>query len=125
MKRNLFAISTLVAAMAVGTAWAGDPAATTPQPSKASQATLETTALDLNTREPEAEPTETAPGTQPSTGPALELELDLDLDLEMDPACSPSPQCFRDRDCWGICGKNNGTCRRVNSCYSECICNVA
>ena len=38
-------------------------------------------------------------------------------------ACSPPPQCFRDRDCDSICGKRNGTCRRVNSCYNECVCN--
>ncbi len=40
-----------------------------------------------------------------------------------DLACSPPPQCFRDRDCDSICGKRNGTCRRVNSCYNECVCN--
>lgn len=40
-------------------------------------------------------------------------------------ACSPPPQCFRDRDCDRICGKGNGTCRRVNSCYNECLCSLA
>lgn len=37
-------------------------------------------------------------------------------------ACSPPPQCWRDRDCDPICGKGNGVCVRVNSCYRECAC---
>lgn len=37
-------------------------------------------------------------------------------------ACSPPPQCWRDRDCDRVCGKNNGTCIQVNSCYRECAC---
>ena len=36
--------------------------------------------------------------------------------------CSPPPQCFRDRDCDPICGKRNGVCVAVNSCYRECAC---
>jgi hypothetical protein len=37
-------------------------------------------------------------------------------------ACSPPPQCWRDRDCDRVCGKNNGQCIQVNSCYRECAC---
>jgi hypothetical protein len=37
-------------------------------------------------------------------------------------ACSPPPQCWRDRDCDRVCGKNNGQCIRINSCYTECAC---
>lgn len=37
-------------------------------------------------------------------------------------ACSPPPQCWTDRDCDRICGKGNGQCVRVNSCYRECAC---
>lgn len=37
-------------------------------------------------------------------------------------ACSPPPQCWRDRDCDPICGKRNGQCVQVNSCYRECAC---
>ena len=56
------------------------------------------------------------------TDPSLPV---LDLGLEMDAVCSPPPECFQDRDCNRICGKNNGTCYRVNSCYRQCICNAA
>ena len=85
------------------------------------------------------------PADPPSSPPALVLvdepeacpdeefsipELDLGLVAPIDPSemegvCSPPPQCFRDRDCDAICGKRLGVCRRVNSCYSECICSVA
>lgn len=37
-------------------------------------------------------------------------------------ACSPPPQCFRDRDCDRVCGKGNGVCVTVNSCYRACSC---
>ena len=37
-------------------------------------------------------------------------------------ACSPPSQCFRDKDCDRICGKGNGVCVRVNSCYRACYC---
>lgn len=37
-------------------------------------------------------------------------------------ACSPPPQCLRDRDCDPNCGKGNGVCIRVNSCYRQCAC---
>lgn len=40
-----------------------------------------------------------------------------------DLACSPLPQCFTNRDCDKICGKRNGICVRVNSCYNQCYCN--
>ena len=121
MKRKLFAILAMVAATG-GAAWAADPVVTTPQPTNAFQTSPEVAPPELNPCEPKAEATEDRPITLPPTEPALELEPDRELNIT--PACSPSPQCFRDRDCWGICGKNNGTCRRVNSCYSECICNV-
>lgn len=39
-----------------------------------------------------------------------------------DGRCSPPPQCWRDRDCDPICGKRNGQCIQVNSCYRECAC---
>jgi hypothetical protein len=72
--------------------------------------------------EPDAIPTEEAL-------PALDLDLDLDVVTPSDPiekeaVCSPPPQCFRDRDCDPICGKRQGVCRRVNSCYNECICSA-
>ena len=126
MKRSWRAKLCAILTAAVGAvgvvAWAAEPVAPTAQPPSAIQEALpENPALDLDSCEPQ--PSE-AEAQQPEV-PALDLDLDLDLELNQSPVCSPSPQCFRDRDCWGICGKNNGTCRRVNSCYSECICNVA
>ena len=124
MKRSwrakLCAILTTVAG-AVGVAvWAAEPAVPTAPPTSANEeATPENPVLDLDGLEP---PSSEA-GAQQTGFPALDLDLGLEPDLN--PVCSPPPQCFRDRDCWGICGKNNGTCRRVNSCYSECICNIA
>jgi hypothetical protein len=43
-------------------------------------------------------------------------------DTPSEAACSPPPQCWRDRDCDPICGKRNGVCVVVNSCYRECAC---
>lgn len=57
-----------------------------------------------------------------STEEAL-LPDDLEIDSsEAQAVCSPPPQCFRDRDCDRICGKGNGVCIRVNSCYRQCAC---
>jgi hypothetical protein len=54
--------------------------------------------------------------------PASEL-IDVSLAApNAEAACSPPPQCFRDKDCDQICGKGNGVCVRVNSCYRACYC---
>ena len=67
--------------------------------------------------------------TQVDTSAVLVLaETDLSLPRsggtseQATAVCSPPPQCFRDRDCDPICGKRNGVCVAVNSCYRECAC---
>ncbi len=32
------------------------------------------------------------------------------------------PECWRDKDCDRICGKNNGQCVPANSCCNVCAC---
>ena len=117
-RRYRYAILGLTVALAAGMTWAGEPTSTLP-------VTLATEA-----QAPTAEPPQDVceldvqEGTEVPeiTNPSLPT---LDLGLEMDAVCSPPPECFQDRDCNRICGKNNGTCHRVNSCYRECICNAA
>ena len=43
-------------------------------------------------------------------------------DANAQAACSPPSECFRDRDCDKTCGKGNGVCVRINSCYRACYC---
>jgi hypothetical protein len=111
---DALAILAVALVLTGGMAWAGEPptAAPAPPPAKA--------------QAPELQPGDAC---EPDTQGVEELESSpsipmLDLDLEMDAVCSPPPECFQDRDCNRICGKNNGTCYRVNSCYRQCICNA-
>ena len=64
-----------------------------------------------------AEPPDACTANATTEGPALTT-----FSSEALPACSPPPQCWSDRDCDRICGRNNGQCIRVNSCYRECAC---
>ena len=52
--------------------------------------------------------------------------VDLGPDpVEAEPTCSPPSQCTTNKSCDRICGRGQGVCVRINSCYSECSCSSA
>ncbi len=53
---------------------------------------------------------------------AVDLVISSLAEPDAEAACSPPSQCFRDKDCDRICGKGNGVCVRINSCYRACYC---
>ena len=65
--------------------------------------------------------TESLPATVPDASDAQLLDVSPAVS-QAESACSPPPQCFRDKDCDGVCGKGNGVCVRINSCYRACAC---
>ena len=72
-------------------------------------------AVPIQTISPMEAPAATCTADAPADVPSLRHEDAIT-------ACSPPPQCWTDRDCDRICGRGNGQCVRVNSCYRQCAC---
>ncbi len=67
-----------------------------------------------------------AEGVPPTHAPpVVESELPAPDPVEAEPTCSPPSQCTTNKSCDRICGRGQGVCVRINSCYSECSCSSA
>lgn len=110
----------LVVALAVSasSAVAGTPGVE--QPAPAAAPVLQEAAVLVQAPVPAVE-TKAVPAEEAEASAAELVDVSLAAP-SAEAACSPPSQCFRDRDCDRICGKGNGVCVRINSCYRACSC---